>query len=243
MAVINEIAEDVYRISTYVPEWNLQFNQFLVKDEQPLLYHAGMRMLYPAVREAVAKVIKPSELRWISFSHYEVDECGALNEWLQEAPQAQAACSVIAARVNLADFASRPARELNDDDVIETGKRRFRFKSTPHFPHGWDAGMLFEETTRTLFCSDILHQFGDGKPLLESSPADQFREAVKFMETGPLANYMPYYKNTDNYIRTLSALDPAVLAIMHGSSYAGNGAKALTDAGEILKQVLGSVPV
>jgi len=186
--------------------------------------------------------MKPEDLRWISFSHYEVDECGALNDWLETAPRAKPACSIVGARVNLADFSARPARELSDGDVIETGKHRFRFFSTPHFPHGWDAGMLFDETTRTLFCSDILHQFGDGKPSTESSLTEPFRDALKQMEAGPLAHYMPVYKNTEAYLRTLAGLNPAVLAIMHGSAFAGDGARAITEAGDVLRQMLGSFP-
>ena len=145
MARIDEIAPDLYRVSIYVPQFDLQFNHFLIKDDEPLLFHTGMRRMFPEVREAVAKLIDPAALRWISWSHFEVDECGALNEWLAVAPHAQAICSQVGAAVNIEDFADRPPRGLAKDDVIETGRHRYRFVPTPHLPHGWDAGVLFEE--------------------------------------------------------------------------------------------------
>ena len=121
MARIDEIAPDLYRVSLYVPQFDLQFNHFLIKDDEPLLFHTGMRRMFPEVRDAVAKVIDPASIRWISWSHFEVDECGALNEWLAVAPKAQAICSQVGAMVNLEDFADRPPRGLAKDDVIETG--------------------------------------------------------------------------------------------------------------------------
>ena len=154
MARVDEIAPDLFRISLYVPQLDLQFNHFVVKDDEPLLFHTGMRKMFPEVREAVAKVIDPATLRWISWSHFEVDECGALNEWLAVAPNAQAICSQVGAMVNIADFGDRPAVGLSKNDVIETGSHRYRFVPTPHLPHGWDAGVLFEEKTRVLLCSD-----------------------------------------------------------------------------------------
>ena len=160
MTTITEIAPDLYRISIYVPEANLQFNHFLVKDDEPMLYHTGMRRMFPLVREAVTRILDPGELRWIGFSHFEVDECGALNEWLQVAPSAQAVCSIVGALVNMSDFADRPARGMAADERLSTGQYQFRFRPTPHLPHGWDAGVLFEETQRTLLCSDLFHQFG-----------------------------------------------------------------------------------
>ena len=168
MANITEIAENIYRISIYAESFDLQFNHFLVKDEEPLLYHAGMKGMFPDLHDAVAKIIKPSELRWISWSHFEVDECGALNNWLEVAPSAQAACSVVGALVNLNDFADRPPMGLEKGQVLTTGQYRFRFQPTPHLPHGWDAGMLFEETQKILFCSDLFHQVGKVEPLIES---------------------------------------------------------------------------
>lgn len=133
---ITEIGPDLYRISTYVPEIDLQFNEFLVKDDQPLLFHTGMKAMFPLVRDEVASVIDPSSIRWIGFSHFEADECGSLNEWLQIAPAAQPVCSTVGALVNVNDFATRPARGMTDGEVLNTGKYRFRFLQTPHVPHG-----------------------------------------------------------------------------------------------------------
>ncbi|HKY44597.1 MAG TPA: hypothetical protein VJM50_16020, partial [Pyrinomonadaceae bacterium] len=164
MPVVTEIAPDVYRICTYVPQIDLQFNQFLIKDEEPLLFHTGMKALFPVVREAVGTVIDPSTLRWISFSHFEADECGSLNEWLQIAPRAEPVCSMVGALVSVNDFAIRPAKGMNDGEVFNTGQYRFRFVQTPHVPHCWEAGQLFEETKGTLLCSDLFHQGGDVEP-------------------------------------------------------------------------------
>ena len=151
---VAEIAEDVYRISVYVPEIKLQFNHFLVRDEEPLLFHAGLRAMFPLVREAVAQLIDPSTIRHVGFSHFESDECGALNQWLEIAPRAEPVCGLVGALVSVNDFAIRPARTLTREDSFNTGKHRFRFLPTPHVPHGWDAGVMFEETKQILFCSD-----------------------------------------------------------------------------------------
>lgn len=239
MPSITEIAPDVYRISTYVPEIDLQFNQFLVKDEQPLLYHTGSRAMFPQLLEVVGRILDPSTIRWIGFSHFEADECGALNDWLEVAPSAEAVCTFVGAIVNVNDFAARPARVLNDDDVLPTGKYRYRLIATPHLPHGWDAGMLFEETQRTLFCSDLYHHVGDVEALTESDLIGRFREALVQYQAGPLCNYMPYTPNTERHLANLAALDPKTLAVMHGSSYVGNGGRALLDLAPVLKEVLG----
>src|SRR5689334_8445392 len=191
---ITEIAPDLYRISTYIPEINLQFNQFLITDDEPLLFHTGMNSLFPLVHEAVASVIDPATLRWISFSHFEADECGSLNKWLELAPAAQPLCSMIGAMVSINDFAIREARGMNDGEVLETGKRRFRFLQTPHVPHCWEAGLLFEETNGALLCSDLFHQSGDVEPLTESDIIERARQTLKESLTGPSANYMPYTK-------------------------------------------------
>src|SRR6516165_212585 len=153
-ARVTEIGPDLYRISTYAESYGIQFNQFLILDDEPFLMHTGFKAMFAATRDAVAKVLDPARLRWIGFSHFESDECGALNEWLAAAPVAQAVCSVVGTMVNLADFAARPARALADGEVLPTGRRRLRFLATPHVPHGWDAGLFFEESERTLLCSD-----------------------------------------------------------------------------------------
>jgi flavorubredoxin len=146
---VTEIAPAVYRISTFHPEFGIQFNQFLIADDEPFLMHTGFRKMFPLTKEGVAAVLDPATVRWIGFSHFEADECGALNEWLEVAPQAQAVSSFVGAMVNLNDFAIRPARPLQDNEVLELGQHRLRFLSTPHVPHGWDAGLFFEERDLT----------------------------------------------------------------------------------------------
>lgn len=236
---VAEIAADCYRISTYVPEIDLQFNQFLIKDEEPLLFHTGMRVLFPAVREAVATVIDPATIRWISFSHFEADECGSLNEWLQIAPAAQAVCSMVGALVSINDFAMRPAKGMTDGEILNTGQRRFRFAQTPHVPHCWEAGMLIEETTGTLLCSDLFHQNGDVEPVTESDVIARARKTLIDYQAGPFANYMPYTKHTDGIMQGLAALNPRTIAPMHGSAFTGDGAQAIRDLAGVMREVLG----
>jgi flavorubredoxin len=239
MSTVTEIAPDVFRISLFVPQFNLQFNHFLVKDDEPLLYHTGMRGMFPQVRDAVATIMPPSQIRWIGFSHFEVDECGALNEWLEIAPSAQAVCSVVGVLVNLNDFASRPARGLKSDEVLDTGKYRFRFRKTPHLPHGWDAGVLFEETHRTLLCSDLFHQNGDVEPVTESDVVGRTRDAMIEYQAGPLMDYMPFTSKTERLLGELAALKPKTIAAMHGSAFVGNGGRALHDLAVVMREVLG----
>lgn len=179
MGVVTEIGPDLHRISIYVPQFDLQFNHFLVKDEAPILYHAGLRGMFPLLREAVATVLDPAGLRWISFSHFESDECGGLNDWLAVAPGAQAACSDLGTMVSVNDFSGRPAKGLADGEVLVTGKYQFRLCRTPHLPHGWDAAVPFEETERTLLCSDLFHQVGDVEPLTTSDVVGRSVEAMK----------------------------------------------------------------
>jgi len=150
MAKVDEVNEDIYRISIYVPEFDLQFNHFLVRDDEPLLFHAGLNGMFDEMLDAVETIIKPSDIRWIGFSHFESDECGSLNQWLKMAPSAQTICSVVGALVSVNDFAIRPAKGMADDELLSTGRYDFRFCSTAHLPHGWDAGVLFEEKSSTL---------------------------------------------------------------------------------------------
>lgn len=240
MATVHEIAPDVFRISVFVKDFNLEFNHFLVRDDEPLLYHAGTRRMFPELHEAVATVIDPARLRWISWSHFEVDECGALNQWLAAAPHALPACSLIGAIVNLDDFADRPPRGLTPGDVIETGNHRFRFQPTPHLPHGWDAGALFEETQGILFCSDLFHQVGEREPTTESEDIlDRTREAMAHYQAGPLMDYLPYTPHTRRLLHELAALEPKTLAIMHGSSFTGDGARMLRELDPIFKDIYG----
>ena len=235
---VTEIASNLYRISTYIPEIDLQFNQFLVKDEEPLLFHTGMNVLFPVVREAVSTVIDPSTIRWISFSHFEADECGSLNEWLKIAPNAQPVCSMVGALVSINDFALRPAKSMNDGEVFSTGQHRFRFARTPHVPHCWEAGMLFEETNGTLFCTDLFHQGGDVEPFTESDVIDRARKTLVDYQAGPFANYMPYTKHTDAIMQKLAELNPRMLAPMHGSAFAGDGGRAIRELAVVMREVL-----
>src|SRR5262249_18483186 len=151
---------------------------------------------FPVVRDAVAKLVDPAALRWVAFSHFESDECGSLNEWLAVAPRAEAACSFVGAMTSVNDFASRPARVLKDGDVLATGKRRLRFLQTPHVPHGWDAGLLFEESDRTLFCSDLLIQAGERPAICESDVVPLCEQALAAFQKSPFANYLPYGQST-----------------------------------------------
>src|SRR4029078_8664327 len=190
---IDEVAPDLYRISLYVKEFDLQFNHFLIKDEEPLLFHTGMRGMFPLVREAVASVIDPAQLRWIGWSHFEVDECGALNEWLAAAPQRVPVCGGLRAMINIGDFSNRPPRALKPDETLETGRHRFRFVPTPHLPHGWDAGVLFEETDRVRLCSDLMHQLGDVEPVTTADVVGRYRQAFETYQQSPvLMDYVPY---------------------------------------------------
>ena len=243
MYKINEIAPDVYRISVMVPEIQLQFNHFLIKDDEPMLYHTGLKQMFPLIYEAVRTLIDPKLLRWIGFSHFEVDECGALNEWLQVAPHAQAVCSEVGAMVNMSDFAIRPALAMKNGDVLETGKRRYRFIKTPHLPHGWDAGVMFEETDKTLLCSDLLHQSGDLPAITDKDILGIHRASLLAYQAGPLMDYSPYHHNTRKMLYQLAALEPNTLATMHGSSFYGNCKQVLQDLDEVMKEVLGGDPV
>jgi flavorubredoxin len=239
MTALTEIAPDIYRISTYIPEIDLQFNQFLVKDDEPLLFHTGLKAMFPLVRDAVARLLDPSHIRWISFSHFEADECGSLNEWLQMAPAAQPVCSLVGALVSVNDFALRQARGMTDGEVLSTGKYRFRFLQTPHVPHCWEAGLLFEETHGTLLCSDLFHQSGDVEPLTESDVIERARKTLVEYQASPLANYMPYTKHTDGILQGLADLKPRTIATMHGSAYAGDGEGALRELAAVMREVLG----
>ena len=240
-ARIDEIAPDVHRISIYAPNFDLEFNHFLVRDEQPLLYHAGMRGMFPLLKEAVAKLIDPSTLRWIGYSHFEVDESGALNEWLHVAPKAQAVSGQIGALVNLTDFCDRAPRGLDKGEVLETGQYRFRYHPTPHLPHGWDAGVLFEEKQGTMFVSDLFHHNGVREPLTSEDVVERSREAAHAMQVGPLMDYVPYTPNTERLLHELAAFEPRTLAIMHGSSFTGDGAAMLRRMGRVYADIFGEV--
>ena len=218
-----EIGPDIYRFSTFIPEAGLAFNQFLIKAEEPLLFHTGMKALYPLVRAAMERVMDPKSLRWITFGHYEADECGAMNEWLSAAPQATVAHGAVGVMTSINDQADRPPRALQDGDVLELGDKRIRYIATPHVPHGWDAGVLYEETTQTLFAGDLFTQLGDGEAISESDlvgPAmeteDRFRSTALTPSTQPT-------------IRRLADLAIQTLALMHAPAYRGDASKALNE--------------
>lgn len=236
MTRIDEIAPDLFRISVFVPEIDMQFNHFLVRDDEPLLFHAGLRGMFPAVREAVATLIDPTQLRYVAWSHFESDECGALNDWLELAPGAEPVCTLVGKIVSVDDFSIRPARGMTAADVLCTGKYRYRFFPSPHIPHGWDAGVLFEETQKTLFCSDLFHHFGDVAAMTTSDLIGPTRQAMQTMQQGALAAYMPYTRATEGVLRTLADLKPETLAVMHGSSYRGEGDRLLTDLAGVIRE-------
>lgn len=235
---VDEVAPDLYRISTYVPEVNLQFNQFLVKDDEPLLFHTGMRSMFPTVLEEVVRVIEPRRIRWIGFSHFESDECGALNDWLEVAPEAEPVCSIVGALVSVNDFAKRPARALADGEVLGTGKYRFRFLQTPHVPHCWEAGLMFEETRGTLLCSDLFTHQGMVEPQTTSDIVGRFKQGLIEEQQGPLAKAYPYTVETEETLKRLAALEPGTLALMHGSTFIGDGKRALEDLLIAMREVL-----
>jgi flavorubredoxin len=236
---IAEIAPDVFRICTFIAEVNLQFSQFLVRDEQPLLYHTGMNAIFSTVRDAIATLVDPSQIRWIGFSHFEADECGSLRQWQTVAPAATAICSVVGKLVSVDDVvAARPARGMADGETLATGKYRFRLIQTPHVPHCWEASHLFEETHGTLLCSDLFHQNGDVEPSTGSDITGRCKETLVGYQRGPLANYIPYTNQTEATLKRLAALRPRALATMHGSTFVGDGERALLDLAQVFNEVL-----
>lgn len=228
---IDEITDGIYRLNTPldIPGGSFSFNQYLVVDDEPLLFHTGPRQLFPFIREAMAKVMDPAKLRYVSFSHFEADECGSLNDWLAAAPEAEPVCSAVAAMVSVSDFADRAPRPMADGELLSLGKRTVRWLDTPHLPHGWETGYLFEETTGTLFCGDLFTQPGHGDDAVVESdilgPSEAFRHAL---------DYYSATKNGPALIAKLAATNPSLLAVMHGSAWRGNGAELLTELGRRL---------
>ena len=220
----DEIADRVYRFSTAVdgigPE-PFTFNQFLIDADAPMLFHLGQRGFFPLVSEAVARVTPLTRIRYLSFGHVEADECGSLNHWLAAAPAAEVVHSRLACQVSLNDLCDRPPRALDNGEVIDLGGRKVRWIDTPHVPHGWEAGAVWEETGRTLFCGDLLTHGGDGPAVVETDIA----EAACAMEE--MVHAMTMAPSTSSVLRSLADLAPATLAVMHGSSYRGDGAVAL----------------
>jgi len=219
---VNEIAEGIYRLSTLteaVPG-GFTFNQFLVKGEQPLLFHTGLKGLFPSVSQAVATVMPVDELRWVSFGHWEADESGALNDWLEAAPNAELAVGTIDTMLSGNDQAIRPPRSLADGEVLDLGGKRVRWIDTPHVPHGWDAGLLYEETTGTLLCGDLFTQGGD----TAATEGDIVGPAAGLEDIMNATSLTP---KTAPTIRGLADLRPSTLALMHGPAFTGDGSAAL----------------
>ena len=222
----DEIADGIYRVSTFVPEITPQgftFNQFLIRAEQPLLFHTGPRAMFAAVSQAVARIVPVSSLRWIAFGHVESDECGSVNQWLAAAPHAQVAHGAVGVMVSLNDLCDRPPRALTDGEVLDLGGKRVRHLDTPHVPHNWEARVLFEETTRTLLTGDLFTHTGNGPAVTQS---DIVQPAQHGEETFHASCYTP---ETGPTIRRLAELRPTTLAVMHGASFRGDCAQALRD--------------
>lgn len=222
---INEIAAGIYRINTPVSlpgAGQFNFNQYLVVDDDPLLFHTGPRQLFPLVREAIAGVMPVERLRYIGLSHFEADECGAMNEFLAAAQQAVPLCGQVAALVSVNDAADRPARTLADGEVLSLGKHKMRWFDTPHLPHGWECGLMMDGTTRTLFCGDLFTQGGPGEvPVTEADilgPSEAFRGQMDYYAHAP---------NTASMLERLATERPTTLACMHGSAWRGDGATLL----------------
>jgi flavorubredoxin len=225
-ATVDEISDSIYRISTWVPDVSPEgftFNQFLVVGDEPLLFHAGARGLFPLVAEAVASVVPVESLRWISFGHVESDECGAMNMWLAAAPNSQVAFGGLGCMVSLNDMCDRPPRPLGEGEVIDLGTKRLRQISTPHVPHGWEAQVLFEETTGTLLCGDLFTAVGNGPALTTGDVIGPAMAAEAMFHATCLAPH------TAATLRGLGDLRPSTLALMHGSSFQGDGQRALYD--------------
>ncbi len=222
----SEIAADIFRISTFVPEIGpsgFTFNQFLVRAEEPLLFHTGPRAMFGAVTAAVGKLVPVESLRWIAFGHVESDECGSMNQWLELAPNATVAHGEVGCMVSLNDLADRPPRALQNGEALDLGGKRVRHIDTPHVPHCWEARVLFEETTGTLFCGDLFTHFGNESALTSNDIVGPAKQAEAAFQASCLT------PTTGKTIRTLAELRPRVLGVMHGSSFDGDCAAALND--------------
>ena len=236
---IHEIEDGIYRISVPVPEADFSYNQFLIVDDEPLLFHTGLRTQFPLVSEAIRKVMPLERLRYVAFSHFESDECGALNHFLGAAPQAVPVASRVAVLTSLADFADRAPRALADREQLVLGKRTVQWFDTPHLPHGWETGYLYEWSTRTLFCGDLFTHGGAKAPALIDSdlliPAEEFR--VGFANATGLPDAYGFTRDAAAHIEKLAATNPRTLAVMHGSSWRGRegeGAQLLRRLGEVV---------
>ena len=223
---IDEINDGIFRISTWVPDVTpagFIFNQFLLTGDEPLLFHTGPRGMFPLVAEAIAKVVPVESLRWISFGHVEADECGAMNIWLAAAPDSQVTYGALGCMVSLNDLCDRAPRPLADGEVLDIGGKRLRQIPTPHVPHGWEAQVLFEETTGTMLCGDLFTQVGAGPALTSDDIVEPAVAAEQIFRASSMAPH------TAATLRSLGDLNPTTLALMHGPSYSGDGKRALYD--------------
>jgi flavorubredoxin len=230
---VHEIADGIYRINTPVGlpgAGQFNFKQYLVVDDEPLLFHSGLRKLFPWVREAIAAVMPVERLRYVGLSHFEADECGALNEFLAVAPQAVPLCGQVAALVSVNDYADRAPRAMADGEELSLGRHRIRWFDTPHMPHGWECGLMMDMSTRTFFCGDLFTQGGAGEVALTESdilgPSEAFR--------GPM-DYYAHAPNTGAVLERLARENPATMACMHGSAWRGDGAKLLRELSRALQ--------
>jgi flavorubredoxin len=217
---VTEIAEGIHQLTTFVDEMNFGFNQYLVHAEEPLLFHTGMRHMFPLIAEAAAEVVPVERLRWISFGHVEADECGSMNEWLAAAPESTVVQGMTGCMVSLMDLADRPPRPLADGDVLDIGGHRMRWIDTPHVPHAWEAGLLYDEDTRTLFCGDLFSQWGP-YPALTSD--DIAGPAI----ADPDSSWMSLAPSSAAVLRRLADLEIGTLAQMHGPAFNGDCSAAL----------------
>ena len=218
---VDEVADGIYRLSTFASGPGLSFNQFLVDADQPLLFHTGHRAMFGSVTEAIATVLPVDRLRWIAFGHVESDECGSMNEFLAAAPRAEVAHGGLGCLVSLNEMADRAPRALSDGEVLDLGGKRVRHIDTPHVPHGWDGRVLYEESTGTLLCGDLFTHLGDGPAVIEEEIVGAARDAEDLFGATCIT------PSTGPTIRGLAELEPRTLALMHGSSFRGDGAAQL----------------
>lgn len=227
---VTEVAAGVHQLTTHVAEMDLGFNQYLVVGEEPLLFHTGMRGIFPAVSLAVSGVVPLPSLRWLSFGHVEADESGAMNQFLAVSPNATVAQGLIGCMVSIQDLADRPARPLGDGEVLDTGGHRLRWIDTPHVPHGWEAGLMFDETTGTLFCGDLFTRWGRYEP---STDDDIVAPALAADARSDFGSWS-LRPTTGPTIRALADLDVTALALMHGPTYTGDCKTALLELADAL---------
>lgn len=233
---VAEVADGLYRINTPIQipggPGAFSFNQYLLVDEEPLLFHTGMRRMFPLILEAVASVMPVDRLAWIGFSHFEADECGSLNDWLAAAPRATPLCGRLAALLSISDMADRAPKALADGEAVSLGKRSVRWIDAPHVPHGWECGYLFEDTAKTLFCGDLFTQAGKGEQAIVETdvlgPSERMRKAMDYFAHGP---------GSRPILERLADLEPKTLACMHGSAWRGDGKPLLRALADVVATV------